>query len=789
MKKFISLALTLAMVVSMVPMTAFAASDNRITGSATKENDVWLTADEAPNLVLENDRGDWKDEMTFELTLENAEFKYSSSNGDMDRDALGNHIMYINSGLPGEDSNGKLDASKENQGYVNVVKKTANTAVFTVKGVGRKGTEIHIPLISKFFDTSATVTIVPKQSQLSADTFTIGRGSEGGTITTIEKTVNFSDGDKVKDIFIEEVSANTLQDTTGQSEKYVSVQLSSGFKFSTVAGKAPKVEVVSGDNVGSGPNEFDVIPDTSFGTNGVKDDEFRFNIKGHTNSQVGQIKITNLYVYEDGADYGDVAKITVKGAKVDRTVLEVGTYSDYGLKLSSEDKELPVIYSGRMGAERDSDSAETLKVTFEETIIDSWLTSRKTTFKLPEGVKFEGVEVKKVENLVDPDETGKSLSKGDVETIILDAMKDGDEFSIPKDTIGVKDNEKAKIEMIFKVTAAADFTGDVEVKVEGSGVDGNDLSTTVATVQAPFTVTSKTNEVAIDYRNVSINDIVITEADAGLLKKDKAIVLRAENMTFENNLETSVEGDLTIDKVDVKNGDIRIKIDKASSSEPSVITLSNVQLYLDRTLPAGDYKLEAVPTSVYGDTRNGATGTADNDEGFFYNFVEDKDDYDGYKTAGFDVDSVVMKADFVKVVTAGRDQDDSTFTTKIVVPIGANEITAGDKKIALDSPAYITGKGYTMLPVRAITEALSGVATVRWDDSTKTCTISFGQRIISMTVGKDTMNINGVETALQAPPEITNERIFLPLRDLGYALGLNDSKISWDAATSTATLN
>ena len=775
MKKFISLALTLAMVVSMVPMTAFAASDNRITGSATKENDVWLTYKEAPKLVLENDRGDWNDEMTFELTLENAEFKYSSTTGTDDGDALGMGITYTNSANDTNDAYG--------DGYVKVVKKTADTAVFTVKGVGRKGTEIAIPLISKFFDTSATVTVVPKQSQLSADTFTIGRGSEGGTITSIEKTVNFSDGDKVKDIFIEEVSANTLQDTTGQSEKYVSVQLSSGFKFSTVAGKAPKAEVVSGDGTLS------VTPDTSFGDNGVKDDEFRFNIVGNTTSQVGQIKITNIYVYEDGADYGDVAKITVKGAKVDRKVLEVGTYSDYGLKLSSEDKELPVIYSGRMGAERDSDSAESLKVTFEETIIDSWLTSRKTTFKLPEGVKFEGVEVKKVENLVDPDNNSKSLSKGDVEGIILDAMKDGDEFSIPKDTIAVKDNEKAKIEMIFKVTAAADFTGDVEVKVEGSGVDGNDLSTTIATVQAPFTVTSKTNEVAIDYRNVSINDIVVTEADAGLLKKDKAIVLRAENMTFEDNLETSVEGDLTIDKVDVKNGDIRIKIDKASSSEPSVITLSNVQLYLDRTLPAGDYKLEAVPTSVYGDTRNGATGTADNDEGFFYNFVDDKDDYDKYKTAGFDVDSVVMKADFVKVVTAGRDQDDSTFTTKIVVPIGANEITAGDKKIALDSPAYITGKGYTMLPVRAITEALSGVATVRWDDSTKTCTISFGQRIISMTVGKETMNINGVETALQAPPEITNERIFLPLRDLGYALGLNDSKIGWDAATSTATLN
>jgi hypothetical protein len=94
-----------------------------------------------------------------------------------------------------------------------------------------------------------------------------------------------------------------------------------------------------------------------------------------------------------------------------------------------------------------------------------------------------------------------------------------------------------------------------------------------------------------------------------------------------------------------------------------------------------------------------------------------------------------------------------------------------------------------MLPVRAITEALNGVAIVRWDDATKTATISFGSRVFSMTVGSKTMNMNGVPTSLLAAPEIKNSRIFLPLRDLGYALGLTDGKIAWDAATSTATLN
>ena len=42
---------------------------------------------------------------------------------------------------------------------------------------------------------------------------------------------------------------------------------------------------------------------------------------------------------------------------------------------------------------------------------------------------------------------------------------------------------------------------------------------------------------------------------------------------------------------------------------------------------------------------------------------------------------------------------------------------------------------------------------------------------------------------MNAVPVITNNRTFLPLRDLAYALGLTDDKIAWDEATSTVTLN
>ena len=93
------------------------------------------------------------------------------------------------------------------------------------------------------------------------------------------------------------------------------------------------------------------------------------------------------------------------------------------------------------------------------------------------------------------------------------------------------------------------------------------------------------------------------------------------------------------------------------------------------------------------------------------------------------------------------------------------------------------------MPLRAVVEALSGTAIVTWDHDTKTATVLFGARVISMTIGQKSMKINGVDVAMLAAPVIVESRTFLPLRDLGYALGLNESQVNWNAETKTATLN
>ena len=360
---------------------------------------------------------------------------------------------------------------------------------------------------------------------------------------------------------------------------------------------------------------------------------------------------------------------------------------------------------------------------------------------------------------------------------------------------GIKGNDsKAEIRLTFNLAVDPEFTGDITATLSGSAV-GDDQTLTVGKAEFPVKVDADTNELKIDYRNTKASDITLTEAEAGALKKDTKVSLKLDELKFDGTPTVEVTGgDLKIENVKTNSdGILTFDIKTESQKEAGVVKISNINLFMSRSLPAGDYDLKVVATNEAklngskasdngADHKNDFVKTLSNNA-IFRTYV-DKSDIDG----GFDTDEVTVKKGYVTVVTAGRDQDDSTFTTQVKVTIGADKMYAGTKEIALDVPAYIAN-GYTMLPVRAVTEALSGAAIVRWDDASRTVTITFGQRVINMTVGSKTMVINGVNVAMQAACEITDSRAFIPLRDLGYALGLNDSKIAWDDATKTATLN
>ena len=305
-----------------------------------------------------------------------------------------------------------------------------------------------------------------------------------------------------------------------------------------------------------------------------------------------------------------------------------------------------------------------------------------------------------------------------------------------------------------------------------------------------FTTNAFAADVLIDSRNVEADNILITEAEEGMFKKNSHLILSVDRIELEDDIKLNViQGDIEAEAeitnkaglkrtAGVSDEDLKKYSDKCSyivitilgeSTEPSVMEISGLKMYLDRTLPNGEYKLE----SMY-------TGSG---ETLWQNSSDNKEDYD--KNGVFKYEPVTVSNDYVNVVTAGRDNDDSTVVKEIKIGVGEEKIKSGMNMIALDAPAYINEEGYTMLPLRAVAEALD--ANVSWDDATKSITVMRGQRVVSFSAGSRNMYINGTTVPMNASVEIKDGRAFIPVRDIANALSI--SKIDWDEETKTVTLN
>ena len=740
MKKKVALLLAGVMTVGMVPMSAFASTTNRMSKVVTGEEDTVISSNAPVLKMYEKDLNDLTtatSRQAFQLDLTNAEWT---------DDAI------------------KTDLVKGIEGMKDIkVTKLSAKSVIVEGGVepAAKGEDafISVPMLTKLkTNGEATVTIDPMESVISAGTYKFATVADSSATVTIEKKKDVPEGGAtLKNVVIKEASAGAIENGT------LKLKLSSDWSYKNLT-----------------KNDISVYPEGSveIGKITLDDEDAEIEIKNVKSSSAKTITIAATVQYDDDeVDAGDICEMTVSGAGVDKTTLEVATAVTYGVKWDAEDKTLPVFYSGSMDPDNDS-----LKVTMEESVAASWLTNRKSKIVFPEGVRVLGVDIS--------DANGQILKKGS-----FTINNDGNEITF--DGWETKGTDTAKVKFQFQFSIAPSFTGDITATITGKGID-EDITAVVGTAVAPVTVEATSTDAIIDYRHTAIGDITITEAEAGVLSKDKTLGVKVENLEFDDDPTVEVvSGDLKIDSVKVDGGVIKIKIKSESAKTPAVIKITNCELLMDRTIPAGSYALKLTATDTWTDKKNDkATATwdgtdfnvdgDDKSDAIFQNSIKDGDDYD--KTPFFDSRNVTVVKDYVNVVTAGRDQDDSTFTTQLKVTIGGNEMYANDKAIALDVPAYISN-GYTMLPVRAVTEALSGSAIVRWDDPTKTVTITFGSRVINMTVGSNVMVINGVNVAMQAKCEITDSRAFIPLRDMGYALGLNDDKIKWDDATKTATLN
>ena len=764
MKKLISMVMAAAMVVSLVPATAFAD-----TGSAKAVAKVIDSVDVAKDAdketVLNNEKvelqlkvdgnGQYaagstpKHELTF--TLDGAEFKAVSAT------EIAKNVFVKGTAV---------DASK-------ITEVEKDSFKLTITNVELKDEDIisvklgpNMKLKSTSVGKKATISV--DGDMVTTDDLTFAEVKDTGVKASVKKVAEITE-EGVSALERElKIESNVGDFKVGQRFE---LKLSAGFEFNKLVGK--------GDTYGTPATE-DTTSKYKVIDNGKGERTAVIEVTDATDTIT--VKADNLVISADTAKVGTECKLTVKAVKgtagfndTADAIVVAKVVADAIEVSVDEDEDVPVIYSGvnvaNEGITDDSDH-KALEVTIKEPTAGTLDAKKVLTMELPDGVYVTNVESN---DDFDADEVAfaAAYKKGDYE-----------KFEFARRTLDATEEGQDAGELKFTLTLVAEpgFTGDVTLKVDGAGLD-KAQEVKIAKFVAPYTVEASQNNLIIDYRNTKIpTNIVVKEAEDGLWKKNSKFVFgvdKFEDDDFENDATYTVDdkSDLEVKTIKDKLG---FKIDKESADDAATVTISNISLYMSRNLAAGAYDLQlnTAGSDAFMEQAILAPAGVDVDKATVKYQYYDND-------AHFDE---VVKEGFVNIITAGRDKDDASFTKKVVVPVGEKYIIAGEEQVALDVPAYISAAGYTMLPVRAVATALGiNNNNVLWNQASRTVTILYGQRIITMVAGQKVVTVNGNTIPASATVQIKDGRTFLPMRDLATALGVTD--ITWDAATKTATMN
>ena len=805
MKKFLSMVMAAAMVVSLVPATAFAAA-----------GDVKATAKvvDAQNYTEKEIKDKQISDAELQLTFTTTDYTAADFAADIDL-TLDNAYFVADTSLKATDMYIKVDGDIY-EGVEDSGDSEGNRVIkFERAGLGDANVTITLPSIANKADVDeVTLTVSGKVARGAVlavgldsvmDKITKGKTA---TVTVDSDDVTITNGDDLVYASVEGKGIKaSVKDTVDIATeeiaelKEIKVEPTVGDNFGAVVADENKAELTL--RLPSGYEFAKKDTTDNLKVNGVakgtvaeiEDDEITIKASD-LNLTTDTWKITGLWVEADTAKAGATGTVKIALTGSDTVTVEAIKVVDYGVVMSvDEDEDVPVIYSGvdadNTGITDDSDH-ESLEVTVEETFVGAFDEKKDLTFTLPDGVYVAGTDG------VDSDGTD-FLSEDQFKA----AYDEGDRNSFVFKKRTMEESTDDKYETNFTLTLVADpnFEGDVVLKMEGDGVETQEV--TIAKFVKPFTVEAQQNDMQIDYRNTEIpTSVVIKEAEAGLWDKNTDFKLALDKIEFDDDAKVTVDdkSGMEIKTVKTKGGAVSFEVDTKSDDEPAAITVSGLTLYMDRNLPAGAYDLEVASVKMLGIDVLASDYDEDNDVEIVAKdagllrqevYAKEKETVahgdDTIADVNDDFVSYTAKAGFVNIVTAGREDTDS-FTTKVVVPVGEKYVISGETKQEIPVPAYINADGYTMLPLRAVSVALGiNSNNVLWDQATRTATVMYGSKIISMTYGQKVVYVNAAPIPASTSVEIKENRMFLGLRDLGNALGVTD--ITWDAATKTATLN
>jgi LysM repeat protein len=114
---------------------------------------------------------------------------------------------------------------------------------------------------------------------------------------------------------------------------------------------------------------------------------------------------------------------------------------------------------------------------------------------------------------------------------------------------------------------------------------------------------------------------------------------------------------------------------------------------------------------------------------------------------------------------------------RLIIPARPVTVLVDGKPAECEVPAFVRN-GISVGSFRAVVEASGGI--VGWDNERKRATATLGTLNLIATIGKSTLEVNGEQVPLSIATFLLRNRTFLPLRELGTALG---KEVRWEKGT------
>lgn len=119
----------------------------------------------------------------------------------------------------------------------------------------------------------------------------------------------------------------------------------------------------------------------------------------------------------------------------------------------------------------------------------------------------------------------------------------------------------------------------------------------------------------------------------------------------------------------------------------------------------------------------------------------------------------------------------------ISLQVDNSNMTVNGKTVEIDpgqgtTPLIVDGR--TLVPIRAIIEAIGG--NVEWDNDSKTTTLTYKNDVIRLVIDSKEAYLNDEANSLDVAPAVINGRTMLPVRFIAESFNFN---VKWDAVTKT----